>query len=591
MNPTLSDVKKFLQSEEQKKPTLGHYGVVAAEIKDGDEVIGYEVDLGGDNTIECGRYIGAQVGDVVLVTLMDDGSVEITNRRGGDKDAKDAWDYADDAARAATVAWNHADDAGIAASNAQASANQAQASADAAGTAASSAQAAADAAIEANYKKYNKVSWTDAEIGTKCIHGYQDTWARHVPQAGDTELFYLGAVSQGDILVIYVIQSEHSNKVSKLLVEADADTAQGVAVHGTVISYDENIGAYFWHDSEGAHVANIDGTRADLDGRSISFVSNGENVASFGVEGVKIGNDENYVQISNDAVAMMGSSSKLSLADGELKASYNGTPFVTMRSGDSDRSSYLFSINLLKGQSQTFSVPSIGTPLQVIVKVKLQKVFSASYDYWVLGPTGNLRYSYINYNDYTDITLIHNYDPGGLWSLIVEQVQFKMLYSGEIFNLGNGALKLGAAGNMEINNLWIKQVEVTSGNPNVFLDPVSAIPGQIFRSNSSSRKVKHDIKPVEDIDCHALYDIDVVQFKFNEDYLYEKDERFGKDIVGFIAEQVDEVFPIGVDHGETPMWNAQIMFPAALKLIQEQHEEIEQLKEVVNGLLKTRMEE
>lgn len=152
-------------------------------------------------------------------------------------------------------------------------------------------------------------------------------------------------------------------------------------------------------------------------------------------------------------------------------------------------------------------------------------------------------------------------------------------------------MTLGAAGDLEISNLFIKSAELTSGAPNAFIDPVSARRGQVFISNQSSRKVKKDIKPVKDVDCHALYDIEVVQFKFKDKYLSKEDERYGKNIVGFVAEQVDEVFPIGVDHHGTPMWNAQILVPAMLKLVQEQHEDIEKLKEQINELRQTQLEE
>lgn len=109
--------------------------------------------------------------------------------------------------------------------------------------------------------------------------------------------------------------------------------------------------------------------------------------------------------------------------------------------------------------------------------------------------------------------------------------------------------------------------------------------GTIKRS-SSSRKLKENIKSELKTDVKALYDIKVVQFKYKEGVLEETDEWYGKNIIGFIAEQVNEVFPEGVIHsGENfencDDWNPRTIIPAMLKLIQEQHEEIESLKEKV----------
>lgn len=67
----------------------------------------------------------------------------------------------------------------------------------------------------------------------------------------------------------------------------------------------------------------------------------------------------------------------------------------------------------------------------------------------------------------------------------------------------------------------------------------------------------------------------------NNDYLQETDQRYDTDIPGFIAEDVFEKYPIACNldsQGRPEMWDVNIMFPAALKLIQEQHEEIEKLK-------------
>lgn len=108
-------------------------------------------------------------------------------------------------------------------------------------------------------------------------------------------------------------------------------------------------------------------------------------------------------------------------------------------------------------------------------------------------------------------------------------------------------------------------------------------------SNSSAR-FKHDIKDIEnkELDPHRLYDIEVKQFRYNDDVITDpKDCRYDKDLVGFIAEQVRECYPIAVDineNGECEAWSPQYIVPPMLALLQEQHKEIELLKQKIKKL-------
>lgn len=113
-------------------------------------------------------------------------------------------------------------------------------------------------------------------------------------------------------------------------------------------------------------------------------------------------------------------------------------------------------------------------------------------------------------------------------------------------------------------------------------------PYQLMYAADSTKKVKHDIKPVEcaELNPEKLYDIEVVQFKYNEDYIDERDFRYGKDCIGFIAEQVYEAYPIAADMetGIPTNWEARYIIPPMLKLIQDQKKEIDKLKESIEEL-------
>lgn len=113
-------------------------------------------------------------------------------------------------------------------------------------------------------------------------------------------------------------------------------------------------------------------------------------------------------------------------------------------------------------------------------------------------------------------------------------------------------------------------------------------------TKTSSRTIKHDIKPVEneELNPENLYDLPVMQFKYNQEdvNLDENDCRYNKDLIGFIIEDMDEKYPIAIDKPSDNVkewsWNSQYMIPAMLKLIQDQKKEIDELREIINGEMK-----
>ena len=116
--------------------------------------------------------------------------------------------------------------------------------------------------------------------------------------------------------------------------------------------------------------------------------------------------------------------------------------------------------------------------------------------------------------------------------------------------------------------------------------------GTYYRTtNTSSRTIKHDIKALsnDDLNAERLYDLEVVQFKYNEGIITDTDDsRYDATLPGFIIENMNEVYPIAVDKPSDNVkewsWNTQYLIPPMLKLIQEQHKELEQLKDEVQML-------
>lgn len=107
--------------------------------------------------------------------------------------------------------------------------------------------------------------------------------------------------------------------------------------------------------------------------------------------------------------------------------------------------------------------------------------------------------------------------------------------------------------------------------------------GRIFESTASSAKFKTDIvdlSEIEELDPKKLLQLPVRAFRYKDDYLGQEDERSGVLVPGFIAEEVDSIYPIVADYenGEPNNWNDKFLIPAMMSLIQDLYKEIATLK-------------
>jgi hypothetical protein len=110
---------------------------------------------------------------------------------------------------------------------------------------------------------------------------------------------------------------------------------------------------------------------------------------------------------------------------------------------------------------------------------------------------------------------------------------------------------------------------------------------EIFQVTSSSKRFKNSIEnflEVDPISPKKLLEIPVVKFKYNNDYLNENDPRFNSYVPGFIAEDINEIYPIAVEIEENIAqdWNPRFLIPGMLALIQELYTRIETLENGAN---------
>lgn len=107
--------------------------------------------------------------------------------------------------------------------------------------------------------------------------------------------------------------------------------------------------------------------------------------------------------------------------------------------------------------------------------------------------------------------------------------------------------------------------------------------GEIQETTASSVRFKEnivDLNTVFDIEPKKLLDLPVRAFTYKADYLSENDDRFDHMLPGFIAEEVDAIYPIAADYGQggPHSWNERFIIPGLLALIQDLYKEINALK-------------
>ena len=96
----------------------------------------------------------------------------------------------------------------------------------------------------------------------------------------------------------------------------------------------------------------------------------------------------------------------------------------------------------------------------------------------------------------------------------------------------------------------------------------------VHLTQTSSRKVKENIRPIED--AKKILELQAVSFDF-------KDKSKGTDRRGFIAEDVAQILPNLVKDGETPSLDYLSMIPYLQAVIKEQETRIKKLEELING--------
>lgn len=111
--------------------------------------------------------------------------------------------------------------------------------------------------------------------------------------------------------------------------------------------------------------------------------------------------------------------------------------------------------------------------------------------------------------------------------------------------------------------------------------------GDVGTIASSSMHYKVLGKTVKEDELEDLYRIKVIWAKYKDGYLMEQDERCGKEMPMFIAEDIDRRFPIAVDHdkkGRAENWNYRIMIPCMFAMLKNEHEKVKNLQSELDSV-------
>ena len=130
---------------------------------------------------------------------------------------------------------------------------------------------------------------------------------------------------------------------------------------------------------------------------------------------------------------------------------------------------------------------------------------------------------------------------------------------------------------------------VTSGNHLVMASDGASI----AYLSSSSLRYKDVQGAVEEADLESLYQIKVVWAKYKNEYLDASDERYNKEMPMFLAEDVDQHFPLAVDHdeqGRAENWNYRVIIPCMFAMLKNEHEKVKELQSEL-GSIKTELAE
>jgi hypothetical protein len=113
--------------------------------------------------------------------------------------------------------------------------------------------------------------------------------------------------------------------------------------------------------------------------------------------------------------------------------------------------------------------------------------------------------------------------------------------------------------------------------------------GEIQETSASSIRYKENVQNLilsDEVSPNNLLNLPVRSFTYKSGYVSDSDDRYNKILPGFIAEEVEEHYPIAVDYaeGQPHTWNERFIIPGMLALIQNLNQELISVKSRLDAL-------
>ena len=156
-------------------------------------------------------------------------------------------------------------------------------------------------------------------------------------------------------------------------------------------------------------------------------------------------------------------------------------------------------------------------------------------------------------------------------------------------SLSNGGFTINSSGTVTSNAtfnayIYYPGYPISTSGGAARVNDATTPSSRLVAASGSSIRFKENIVNIsekEGLDPSVLLNLPVRSFTYKQGYLPEDDARYGMDLPGFIAEELEEIYPIAVDRdadGTPQRWNADFIIPGLLKIIQTQNGLIESIK-------------
>ena len=347
-----------------------------------------------------------------------------------------------------------------------------------------------------------------------------------------------------------------------------------------IINPSANIGsAYLFHSANGGSSASD----------KFSFLQSGgfrlggsSGINYDGSSSLTIGSSGNPITIntSTGAVSISGVITAGNLTDGTTTISGNNITTGTI-TGRTVQTSTGSNAVILNGSNNSLQIKANGSIVSHIVN------FSSTGTIWHHGSTPDTNgFSYpsakITASGIDISGSSSNYfSSSGTGNLVVGATT----YSGGTHTFSNSFV----ANSTATFNSTMFAPNLTTSTAGTNLRVATGSIGEIQETSASSIIFKENINSIDtlpDLNPSRLLDLPVRSFTYKSGYVSEEDDRFNKPLPGFIAEEVEEHYPIAVDYadGQPHTWNERFILPGMLALIQNLNQELISIKSRLDAL-------